>query len=38
MTESPKEEPKKQHDKANKKDNRNEEPEIQAASVTDISN
>lgn len=38
MTESPKEESKKQHDKANKKDNRNEEPEIQSASVTDISN
>ncbi|SVB36347.1 uncharacterized protein METZ01_LOCUS189201, partial [marine metagenome] len=38
MTESPKEESKKQRDKANKKDNRNEEPKIQTACVTDISN
>ena len=37
MTESPKEESKKQHDKANKNNNGNEGPESEAASVTDIS-
>ena len=36
MTESPKEKSKKQQDKANKKDIKNEEPEIEAANVTDI--
>ena len=37
MTESPKDNSKKQQDKANKNDIKNEEPEIEAANVTDIS-
>ena len=38
MTDSPKEEPKKQHNKANNNNNGNDEPEIEAAGATDISN